>query len=277
MYTTLIDTATLFSLDKNNLVIVDCRFSLADVAYGSLAYAREHIPGAIYTSLDDDLSGPPLTDHGRHPLPSPEALMALFDYMGICKDTQVVAYDDANGMIASRLWWMLRYMGHTAVSVLDGGWQAWQEAELPTIHGIESPSTALFKDCPGGSPHREWLALHDEIPNAPLLIDSRKAERYRGEIEELDLIAGHISGAVNYFYERNWDENGRYLPKATIKAQFEKLLGDTPVEDVIIYCGSGVSSCVNLLAMAYAGMGNGRLYVGSWSEQCYLQLNNEKA
>jgi len=271
MYTTLIDSVALSKLDKDNLVIVDCRFSLANVTYGSRAYARAHIPGAIYASLDDDLSGPPLTDHGRHPLPSPDALMATFDYMGICKETQVVVYDDANGMIASRLWWMLRYMGHTAVSVLDGGWQAWKEAGLPTMTGIESPSPTLYNNCRDGGPHREWLVLHDEIPNAPLLIDSRKAERYRGEIEPLDPIAGHISGAANYFYERNWDENGRYLPKTQIKAQFEAVLGDTPVEEAIIYCGSGVSSCVNLLAMAHAGMGNGRLYVGSWSEQCYLR------
>ena len=277
MYTTLIDSAALSALDKRDLVIVDCRFSLADVTSGARAYAEAHIPSAIYASLDDDLSGLPLTDHGRHPLPSPEALTALFSRMGIGNNTQVVAYDDANGMIASRLWWMLRYMGHMAVSVLDGGWQAWNEAGLPTMTGIESPSSALFDDCPEGKPHREWLVLHDEIPNAPLLIDSRKAERYRGEIEPLDPIAGHILGAVNYFYEQNWDGNGRYLPKETIKAQLEAVLGGTPAEEAVIYCGSGVSSCVNLLAMAHAGMGNGRLYVGSWSEQCYLQLNNEKA
>ena len=272
MYTTLIDSAALSALDKDNLVIVDCRFSLADVNYGSRTYAEAHISGAIYASLDDDLSGPPLTDHGRHPLPSPEALIALFSRMGISNNTQVVAYDDANGMIASRLWWMLRYMGHTAVSVLDGGWQAWQKADLPTMKGVESPSPALFV----GKPRRELLVLHDEVPTVPLLVDSRAEERYCGDVEPLDSVAGHIDGAVNYFYQRNWDENGRYLPKETIKAQLEAMLGDTPAEEAVVYCGSGVSSCVNLLAMAYVGMENGRLYVGSWSEQCYLQENNEK-
>lgn len=272
MYTALIDSLALSKLDKDNLVIVDCRFSLADVNAGSRAYAESHISGAIYASLDDDLSGPPLTDHGRHPLPSPEALTALFSRMGISDGTQVVAYDDVNGMVASRLWWMLRYMGHTAVSVLDGGWQAWQAANLPTTTGIESPSPANFN----GQPRRDWLILYDDLPTVPLLIDSRSAERYRGEEEPLDPIAGHIEGAENYFYQRSWGENGRYLPKSQIKAQLEAVLGDTPVEQVGVYCGSGVSGCVNLLAMAHAGLGNGRLYVGSWSEQCYLQLNNEK-
>lgn len=272
MYTTLIDTVALSKLDKANLVVVDCRFSLADVNAGSRAYAESHISGAIYASLDDELSGPPLTDHGRHPLPSPEALIALFSRMGISDGTQVVAYDDANGMVASRLWWMLRYMGHTAVAVLDGGWQAWEAAKLPTTRGIELPSPANFN----GQPRREWLILHDEVPTVPLLIDSRSEERYRGEVEPLDPIAGHIAGAENYFYQRSWDENGRYLPKSQIKAQLKAVLGDTPAEQVGVYCGSGVSGCVNLLAMAHAGLGNGRLYAGSWSEQCYLQLNNEK-
>lgn len=272
MYTTLIDCATLSELDKSDVVIVDCRFSLADVTAGSRAYAESHISGAIYASLDDDLSGSPLTDHGRHPLPSPEALTAVFSRMGITTNTQVVAYDDANGMVASRLWWMLRYMGHMAVSVLDGGWQGWQAAGLPTTSGIELPSPAIFS----GAPRREWLILHDEVPTVPLLIDSRAPERYRGEEEPLDPIAGHISGAVNYYYQQSWDENGRYLPKAQIKAQLEAVIGSTPVEQVGVYCGSGVSGCANLLAMAHAGLGNGRLYAGSWSEQCYLQLNNEK-
>ncbi len=263
MYKTLINPSALSQLDEAAIVIVDCRFSLADVEYGARAYEQAHIAGAIYASLDDDLSGRPLTDHGRHPLPSPEALTTLFGRMGIHADTQVIAYDDANGMIASRLWWMLRYMGHTAVAVLNGGWQAWQEAGLPTRSGIETASPAKFS----GSPRRDWLVVHADVLNAPLLIDSRAEERYRGEVEPLDPVAGHIPGAVNRFFERNW-ENGRYLSKSQLKTEFDILLGDTPINEAVFYCGSGVSSCVNLLAAAEAGLGNGRLYVGSWSEYC---------
>jgi len=265
MFTTLIDALSLReNLGDSSWAVVDCRFSLAEPEAGQRAYLEAHIPGAIYAHLDNDLSNPPTTDHGRHPLPPPEILVARFSRMGIGPDTQVVAYDDANGMIASRLWWMLRYMGHTAVAVLDGGWPAWETAGLPTRSGEETRATAVFQ----GKPRREWLILVDEVPHVPLLVDSRDAARYRGELETIDPVAGHIPGAVNYYYQANWTADGRYLSTDKLRAQFTNLLGETPPEQATFYCGSGVSACVNLLAMAHAGLGNGRLYAGSWSEWC---------
>jgi len=265
MFTTLIDALTLQeNLGDSSWAVVDCRFSLADPEAGRRAYLEAHIPGAIYAHLDNDLSNPPTTDHGRHPLPPPETLVARFGRMGIGPNTQVVAYDDANGMIASRLWWMLRYMGHTAVAVLDGGWPAWETAGLPTRSGEETRETAVFQ----GEPRRDWLVLINEVPDVPLLVDSRDAARYRGELETIDPVAGHIPGAVNYYYQANWTADGRYRPPAELRAQFDALLNKTPPEQATFYCGSGVSACVNLLAMAHAGLGNGRLYAGSWSEWC---------
>ena len=174
MFTTLLDVKTVSAhFADPDWVVVDCRFSLADTHAGRYEYEAGHIPGALYAHLDNELSSAPVTDNGRHPLPAPETLRDLFGRMGISRGKQVVVYDNANGAIAARLWWMLRYMGHMAVAVLDGGWQAWEAAQLPTTMGIESPSLANFS----GNPRREWLILHDEVPTVPLLIDSRQAER----------------------------------------------------------------------------------------------------
>ncbi len=265
MYQTLIDVETLAkNLENPNWVVVDCRFSLADTAVGYQNYQSGHIPGAVYAHLDDDLCGPPITDHGRHPLPTPQRLAQLFSRLGIDEMSQVVAYDDAGGMIASRLWWMLRYMGHDAVAVLNGGWQAWQAASLPTTSGIEKNEAAQFS----GRPKPQWVVTLNEVASQPLLIDSRGPERYRGEIEPLDPQPGHIPGAVNLPYEKQLDANGRFRPVAEMKAELTAVLGDLSGESATFYCGSGVSACVNLLAMAHVGLGNGRLYVGSWSEWC---------
>lgn len=263
MFTTLISVDELKqALGDPQWVLVDCRFSLADTAVGYQAYQASHIPGAVYAHLDDDLSGPPLTDNGRHPLPSPAALTALFGRLGIDQSKQVVVYDDANGAYAARLWWMLAYMGHTAVAVLDGGWPAWQAAGGAVQTGIETAQPTLFT----GAPRTEWLVQMADVPAQPLLLDSRGPARYRGEIEPIDAQAGHIPAAINYFYENNWGSDGRYLPAEQIKQQLTAVLGDTAAEEAVFYCGSGVSACVNLLALAHAGLGHGRLYVGSWSE-----------
>ena len=263
MFTTLIDALTLSRHAADpDWVIVDCRFSLDDTELGRRAYEAGHIPGAVYAHLDEMLSNPPATDNGRHPLPPPETLISRFGRLGIDSDKQVIAYDDKNGMIASRLWWLLRYMGHTAVAVLDGGWPAWQSTGLPERAGQETNEPAQFS----GAPRREWLVLADEVEDAPLLVDSRAPERYRGEVEPLDAVAGHIPGAANYFYQQNWSENGRYLATEQIRQQLASLLGETPPAAAIFYCGSGVSACVNLLALAHAGLGDGRLYAGSWSD-----------
>ena len=262
MYTTLIDSQTVAAhLHDPDWVIVDCRFSLADTELGRRNYLVGHIPGAIYAHLDHDLSGPPVTDAGRHPLPTPEALVQLFSRLGIGNQTQVVAYDDANGMVASRLWWMLRYMGHEAVAVLEGGFPAWKAAGLPEQAGSEGAKTAVFT----GTPRHDWVVVKTDVLSVPLLVDSRAPDRYRGEIEPIDAVAGHVPGAVNFFYQRNWGEGG-YLAPAQLAAQFRDLLGNTPADEAVFYCGSGVSACANLLALVHAGVGNGRLYVGSWSE-----------
>jgi thiosulfate/3-mercaptopyruvate sulfurtransferase len=263
MFKTLVDAETVSDhLSDPSWVIVDCRFDLADTEAGWAAYEKAHIPGAVYAHLDDDLSGPPLTDKGRHPLPSPAALTRLFGRLGIDESKQVVVYDDANGAYAARLWWMLRYMGHEAAAVLDGGWPAWKTAGLPTKAGEEENETAVFI----GSPRLEWLVTIEEVASVPLLIDARSRDRYAGIHEPLDPRPGHIPGAVNFYFGENWGKDGRYLPPDEIRARLEKLLGDTPPDEATFYCGSGVSACVNLLALALAGLGDGRLYVGSWSE-----------
>lgn len=263
MYRTLIDAATLAQhLEDPDWVIVDCRFDLGDTAAGRRSYTQAHIPGAVYAHLDDDLSGPPVTDHGRHPLPTPAALTALFGRLGMDERKQVVAYDSLNGGIAARLWWMLRYMGHAATAVLDGGWAAWEAAGLPVRGGVEGHAPALFT----GHPRREWLVTVDEVATRPLLIDSRDPQRYRGELEPIDPQPGHIPGAINHFFQDNWGAEGRYLPPEEIRARLTAVLGEITPEAATFYCGSGVTACANLLAMAHAGLGNGRLYAGSWSE-----------
>ena len=271
MYKTLIDVQHLAeNLDTPGWVIVDCRFNLADTAVGYKNYQTAHIPGAVYAHLDDDLSGPPITDHGRHPLPTPQRLAQLFSRLGIDEMSQVVAYDDAGGMIAARLWWMLRYMGHETVAVLDGSWQAWQTpvlsraevAALPTNSGIERNDAAQFS----GRPRPKWLVTLDEVAEQPLLIDSRGAERYRGEVDPLDPQPGHIPGALNLPFANHLDGNGRFRTKDEMQATLTAVLGGKSGSQTTFYCGSGVTACLNLLAMAHVGMGNGRLYVGSWSE-----------
>jgi len=265
IYATLIPPAVLLpSLTQPDWVVVDCRFSLSDTTAGRRAYLESHIPGAVYAHLDDDLSNPPTTDRGRHPLPPPDHLIALFSRLGISANTQVVVYDDARGMVASRLWWMLRYMGHEAVAVLDGGWQAWVAEGLPTRAGEEQNERASFS----GSPRHDWLVTLEMLPDQVLLVDSRDGARYRGEIETIDPYAGHIPGAVNYFYGLNVDEDGRFLAGEQVKQQLEAVLGDTRPQEAVFYCGSGVSACVNLLGLKHAGLPDGKLYVGSWSEWC---------
>ena len=263
MHQTLISPATLYTHHTQpDWLVVDCRFSLADTTAGQRAYTAAHIPHALYAHLDHDLSGPPTTDTGRHPLPTSSALCELFGRMGIQPTTQVVAYDDAGGMVASRLWWMLHYMGHTRTAVLDGGWQAWQAEGYPTTAAITPRPATRFV----GEPHTAWLVRLPDVPAQPLLVDSRDADRYRGENETIDPRAGHIPGAINHPFRRNWGADGRYLPPAELRTQWAAVLGHTPPAEATFYCGSGVSACVNLLALAHAGLGHGRLYVGSWSE-----------
>lgn len=269
-YTTVIDVDTLAThLGESNWAIIDCRFDLMDPTAGERAYGAGHIPGAAYAHLDRDLSGPkdPAGRGGRHPLPTPERMAEVFGRLGIDPETQVVAYDDTSGHYAARLWWMLRFMGHSAAAVLDGGWPAWLGAGLPVSEGKDVPAERLYE----GAPRWAMVATIDETPVAPLLVDGRAPERYRGDVEPIDPVAGHIRGAVNRPYAANWTPDGRWRSQEELLAEFLELLGDAPPEEAVFYCGSGVSACVNLAAMARAGLPEGRLYVGSWSEWSRLR------
>ena len=264
-YKTLIDVDALAArLGHPDWALFDCRFDLADTGAGELAYLEAHVPGAVYVHLDRDLSAAkqPSGRGGRHPMPSPEQMTALFGRLGIDSTVQVVAYDATNGHYAARLWWMLRYMGHEAVALLDGGWQAWLAAQQAVAAGREERPKRVFE----GAPRTERLVLMEDLPGLPLLVDGRAPERYRGEVEPLDPVAGHIPGSVNRPYTSNWNDKGGWKSPEALLAGFADLLGDTRPEDAGFYCGSGVTACVNLVAMVHAGLPEGRLYAGSWSE-----------
>ena len=255
--------------DDLNWVIVDCRFSLADTENGQQDYIQAHIPGAVYAHLDRDLCSPVVPGKtGRHPLPAIDTLVQSLNRWGIDRQTQVVTYDAAGGaMAAARLWWLLRWLGHETVAVLDGGWQAWLRAGLPVSSGEERRSPRIFIP----DLRMDLLADTAEVlvssrqPNFRLL-DSRNADRFRGENETIDPIPGHIPGAISAPYVENLDEKGDLLPGEALRQRFLNLLGSVPAQSAIFYCGSGVTAAHNLLALAHAGLGDGKLYAGSWSE-----------
>ncbi len=261
----LIQVAELAALcERDEPVLVDCRFDLQAPEAGYTAYLEAHIPHASYAHLERDLSGPPLSDHGRHPLPSAAQLCALFGTLGIAAGRQVVAYDDGGGMIAARLWWMLRYMGHMAVAVLDGGWQAWVNHAGAIASGAERARPCRFE----GRPRRDRLITLDEMVNIPQLVDARAAPRYRGEVEPLDRHAGHIPGAHNHCWQANLGSDGRFAAPDTLLRRWRDSLAILPDAATVHYCGSGVSACHNILAQVAAGLPEPRLYCGSWSEWC---------
>jgi thiosulfate/3-mercaptopyruvate sulfurtransferase len=267
-YTTLIDTATLAShLDDPRWAVVDCRFVLADPGRGSLDYLEGHIPGAVYAHLEDDLSGERSGRNGRHPLPDPGALASVLSRLGIGPGVQVVVYDQDTGSFASRLWWLLRWMGHDAVAVLDGGFAGWTAEQRPTRSGAETRTPASF----AGQPHPDMVADLDEVArvsaSAPSrLLDARAPERYRGDIEPIDRVPGHIPGAINDHFMQNVDERGRFRPAGALRQRLAPLVAGRKPEEMIGYCGSGVTACHNLLAFEVAGVRGVRLYPGSWSE-----------
>jgi thiosulfate/3-mercaptopyruvate sulfurtransferase len=250
-------------------VVVDCRFSLADADLGRQNYATSHIPGAGYAHLNDDLSGPiRIGFTGRHPLPTPAAAAAIFGRLGIGPETQVIAYDDAGGALpASRLWWMLRWLGHDNVAVLDGGWQRWRAEGYPVTAEIRPQPALPFTP----RPRVAWVVNAEEIESIRKnsgwkLLDARSAERFRGENETLHPVAGHIPGAISAPYTENLTPEGRMKSPEALRARFSALLGETPIERTVLSCGSGVTACHNLLALAIARFGDGKLYPGSWSE-----------
>jgi thiosulfate/3-mercaptopyruvate sulfurtransferase len=268
VYSTIISTEELAThLDDRSCVIVDCRYDLQHETWGNDQYRNAHIPGAVYANLAHDLAGPKDGRSGRHPLPGHDAMATTFGRWGITSGMQVIAYDQDAGMYASRLWWMLRYMGHDAVAVLDGGFKKWIQEGRPTRNGIEDRPTAIFVGRPRPamrlSANQVWARLGDP---AMTLIDSRGPSRFEGKEEPLDRVAGHIPGARNHFYQWNLGPEGTLLPKDILRAKFTELLGDTPPDQVTLYCGSGVSACHNLLAMEHAGLTGTKLYPGSWSE-----------
>ncbi len=264
----LIDAAALRArLGQPGWVVVDCRFNLQEPAAGRAAYGRGHIPGARYADLDRDLARPPAPSEGRHPLPDPAAFAAKLGKWGIGPDDTVVAYDEASGAIAARLWWLARWIGHRGqMRVLDGGFAAWQAAQLPVETALPAWQPKLYP-----SPGTTGAAVvdTDEIParqqSGDLVVDARGAARYRGEQEPIDPVAGHIPGARNWPFSNN-SAAGVFRPAAELHRELLDVLGGREPQQLIAMCGSGVTACQLLLAMAVAGLEGGKLYAGSWSE-----------
>ena len=267
-FTTLVTPDELLArLDDPDWMVLDCRFSLADAGHGRREYEKAHVPGALHADLEEDLSGPIVPNvTGRHPLPEVADFERTLGAWGIDERVQVVVYDDMGGAMAGRLWWMLGWVGHDAVALLDGGWRRWRAGGRPVTAEVAPRAARAFT----ASPRPERLVPAADIlgrlgdASAPLL-DARAGERYRGDVEPLDPVAGHIPGAVCAAFEENLSGDGAFKSPRELRERFTALLGDTPPERSVSYCGSGVTACHNLLAMEHAGLPGGRLYAGSWS------------
>jgi thiosulfate/3-mercaptopyruvate sulfurtransferase len=261
-------------LDDGNTVVFDVRHDLADHGAGRRAYEAGHIPGAFFLDHEEDLSAPKTGKNGRHPLPPLSAFAALMGGYGVGKDVQVVIYDGGNSMFAAHLWWMLRWMGHQAVSVLDGGWQAWLEqggavsTEVPKHPGGQTPEQMETISQPAmPTVSCDEVLLNIQAPRFTVL-DARAENRFRGEVEPMDPVAGHIPGALNRPNTLNLDEKGRFRSPQDLRESFVQVLGATKPSEVVHQCGSGITACHNLLAMEIAGLAGSALYPGSWSEWC---------
>ncbi len=254
-----------------NLVIVDCRFSLAEPNQGQEQYAAAHIPGAWYLDLNQHLSSPVQAHGGRHPLPDMAAFQRRLEELGVSSQTptgptRVVAYDDSRFAFAARLWWLLKYLGHDAVAVLDGGWSAWQQGGYPTSAALPTRQSGQFLP----NPQANWVVDIDDVRHRKdepgvQLIDSRSPERYRGEVEPIDPVAGTIPGAANQFWQDVSTPAGQMRSPEDLAQHWANL---DAADEVIVFCGSGVTACVNLLSQAVAGKPMGKLYVGGWSDWC---------
>lgn len=265
--TTLVSPADLAAhLDDPSWVIADCRYDLADPEAGERAYRDAHIAGALFMHIDRDLSGRKTGSNGRHPLPQLDDVVATFSRAGIDPTKQVVAYDQSNGMWASRLWWMLQWLGHRAAAVLDGGVDRWiAEGHLLTAELRDiRPATFVFQRTSPIATAQEVAAHLDD--GTLSVIDARAPERYRGDVEPIDPVAGRIPGALNRPYSANLDAQGKFKPAQMLRAEFETLLDGASPASVVHQCGSGVTACHNVLAMSVAGLPGSRLYPGSWSE-----------
>lgn len=272
-FTTLIGAAVLRDLvGKPEIAVIDCRFDLMNPEAGRRAYLEGHIPGARYADLNKDLSTPITATSGRHPLPSPDQFLAVLTRLGVGGDTQVIAYDDSAGAYAARLWWMLRWVGHPAAAVLDGGLKAWVSEGGALQSGEERPLPAAAR---GRYSSRQAEAAEAigtaEVERrlrdpAFLLIDARAAERFAGAVEPIDAVAGHIPGAVNHPFSINLGADGRFLAAPDLRQLWEKRLAGRSPSHVAAMCGSGVTACHNLLSLEVAGLRGAKLYAGSWSE-----------
>ncbi|WP_349572399.1 sulfurtransferase [Azotobacter salinestris] len=256
-------------LDQPDLRILDCRFALEDPTYGARSYAGEHIPGARFADLERDLSGPVHKGvTGRHPLPDPALLIERLRAWGIDNDSQVVLYDDGPGAFAARAWWLLAWLGkRDGVFLLNGGLNAWRAAGLPLTAELSAPTTGTFRGAPDAGLLVDAPQLLARLGDERLtLLDARALPRFRGEVEPLDPVAGHIPGARCAPFTENLGTDGRFLPAGELRARFARLLGERPVEQLVAYCGSGVTACHNLFALSLAGYPLAPLYAGSWSE-----------
>lgn len=271
VYTTIISIKDLIKNYQNpDWVIVDCRFSLAEPEKGRQAYLQGHIPGAVFAHINDDLSDPHIPGKtGRHPLPSIEKAAEKFSTWGIDRHVQVIGYDDypANTASVERLWWLLRWLGHDKVAVLDGGWKQWVDKGLPQRSGAETKQRRNFQ----ANPNWDMCMGVEEVEKIRedanyRLFDSRTADRYRGENETIDPVAGHIPGAISAPFNENFDSEGLFLPPEALRERFTKLLNGVPMKRAVFYCGSGVTGAVNILATVHAGFEGAKLYPGSWSE-----------
>jgi thiosulfate/3-mercaptopyruvate sulfurtransferase len=267
-YTTLIEPAALAAhIADPKWVVVDCRHDLMNLAAGREAYAAGHIPGARFASMEDELSGPKTGKNGRHPLPERAALMAALRSYGIDDASQVVAYDAHGGMYAARLWWLLRWVGHEAVAVLDGGLQAWQALGRPVTTDVPQSRAGNLTERPALT---RTVSVDDVVANlstqAFTVVDARANDRFRGENETIDPVGGHIPGAKNRFFKDNLGADGRFKPAGQLRHEFAPLFAAP--DKAVMQCGSGVTACHNLLALEVAGMPGAALYPGSWSEWC---------
>jgi thiosulfate/3-mercaptopyruvate sulfurtransferase len=269
-HTTLISAANLaerLAAAPGSVLVFDCRFDLAAPEAGEAAYAAGHVPGALYLHLDRDLSGATTGTNGRHPLPVRADLVAKLAGVGLNEGQQVVAYDAQGGMYAARLWWLLRWLGHDSVALLDGGLQAWEAAGKPLETEAQPRSPGNFK---AGAPLAVTVDVQAVERNLTtrdhVLIDARGADRYRGENETLDRVGGHIPGALNHHYKDNLTAEGRFKTAHELRDAFSALVGATAPDRVVLQCGSGVTACHNALAMEIAGLHGAALYAGSWSE-----------
>jgi thiosulfate/3-mercaptopyruvate sulfurtransferase len=252
------------ALGDRDVVVVDCRFSLADPRAGEAAYRQSHIPGARHAHLDRDLSGPHAPGAGRHPWPDARGFTAWLRRQGISPRTRVVAYDDGDGAFAARLWFLLRVLGHASVAVLDGGWDRWRAEGRPQDATVPAEARADYDACFDATLLCDAAGVQAHLDAGGLLLDARAPERYRGEAEPIDRVAGHVPGAVNRPYAANL-RDGRFRPAEELRAEFQTLLAGRAPRDVVVMCGSGVTACHHLLAMAHAGLPGARLYTGSWS------------